>query len=173
MQRGNTRTKGLALEARRAAESGTPRRAMTTSPASEPRSPTDEESKEGKEGRRAKGANKTWVTFSFRRHDTLQRLWQWTPLLLLFLLDRSVLGSPYAGRWSLARKRQHRRRLKLDFNLTHWLDLSRRPFSLLNPARGRPARVGLCFGVCSWVTSSGFTLTWHVEEMRLRPPFEF
>lgn len=69
-QRGNTRTKSLALEARRAARSGTPRRATTTCPASEPRSRTDEEAKEAREGREgkegkeakeAKEANKTWV----------------------------------------------------------------------------------------------------------------
>lgn len=67
-QRGNTRTKGLASEARKAARSGTPKRATTTSPASEPRSPTDAEPKEG---RRAKEAIKMWVTFTNCVYDYL------------------------------------------------------------------------------------------------------
>lgn len=67
-QRENTRTKGLASEARKAARSGTPKRATTTSPASEPRSPTDAEPKGG---RRAKEAIKMWVTFTNCVYDYL------------------------------------------------------------------------------------------------------
>lgn len=57
--RGSTRTKSLALEAKRVDRSGTPKTASTTSPASKPGWLT---LKEAKEGRKAKEENKTWVT---------------------------------------------------------------------------------------------------------------
>lgn len=58
MPRENTRTRNLALEARRVERSGIPRRASTMFPVSEPKWPMQ---RVAKEGRKAKEENKMWV----------------------------------------------------------------------------------------------------------------
>lgn len=138
MPKGSTRTRGSASGARKAGPSGTPRRASTTSPVSEPKWLT---ARGTKAGRKAKGGNRTWVSrlnsadrlqeepfYKFELKVSVEGVFNVLRQILTFPLvfPRNALENLFAGRWRLARRRIHHQCL---------------PFTLTRRQPGEPERL--------------------------------